>query len=76
MPIPQTKAKGVVTFRNLTEEVVSIPVGTVLTSTGLPGVRFLTLEPGELTGGLKSTVDVPIEAENAGASGKRKQDFI
>jgi len=58
-----------VTFRNLTEEAVSIPVGTVLTSTGLPGVRFLTVESGELASGLKATVDVPIEAESAGASG-------
>jgi hypothetical protein len=69
VPIPQAKAKGVVTFRNLTEEAVGIPIGTVLTSTGLPGVRFLTVESGELVGGLKSTVDVPIEAESAGASG-------
>ena len=69
VPVPQAKAKGVATFRNLTEEAISIPVGTVLTSTGLPGVRFLTMETGELAGGLKSTVDVPVEAESAGASG-------
>jgi len=69
VPVPQAKARGVVTFRNLTEEAVSIPAGTVLTSTGLPGVRFLTVEPVELASGLKATVDVPIEAESAGASG-------
>ena len=69
VPVPQAKARGVVTFRNLTEEAVSIPDGTVLTSTGLPGVRFLTVESVELAGGLKSTVDIPIEADSAGASG-------
>ncbi|MBN1452525.1 MAG: baseplate J/gp47 family protein [Anaerolineales bacterium] len=69
VPVPQVKARGMVTFRNLTEEAVSIPVGTVLTSTSLPGVRFLTVEPGELASGLKATVDVPIEAESVGASG-------
>ncbi len=69
VPIPLNKAVGTVTFRNLTEQPVSIPVGTVLTSTGLPGVRFLTTEPGDLAAGLKATVDVPIEAESAGASG-------
>jgi hypothetical protein len=44
VPLPQNKAEGVVTFRNLTGEPVSIPAGTVLTSTGLPGVRFVTTE--------------------------------
>ena len=76
IPVPQTKAKGVVTFRNLTEGAVSIPAGTVLTSTGLPGVRFQTVETGELEGGLKSTVDVPVEAESAGANGNVEADTI
>ena len=69
VPVPQTKAEGVVTFRNLTEGAVTIPAGTVLTSTGLPGVRFLTVEHGELPGGLKATIDIPVEAESAGATG-------
>jgi len=41
----------------------------VLTSTGLPGVRFVTLETGELPAGLEETVDVPVQAEEPGASG-------
>lgn len=69
VPIPQNKAKGTVTFRNLTDQPVFIATGTVLTSTGLPGIRFLTVEPGELEAGLQETVDVPIQAENAGAAG-------
>jgi Baseplate J-like protein len=69
VPVPLVKARGMVTFRNLTEAEVSLPTGTVLTSTGLPGVRFLTKEPGTLEAGLKATVDVPVEAENAGAAG-------
>jgi hypothetical protein len=69
IPIPQNKAKGAVTFRNLTNESVDIPAGTVLTSTGLPGERFLTVEAGELEAGLQETVDVPVQAENAGSSG-------
>jgi hypothetical protein len=69
VPVPQTKAKGVVTFRNLTEGELTIPAGTVLTSTGLPGVRFLTMEAGELSGGLKATVDVPVQAESPGEAG-------
>jgi hypothetical protein len=69
VPVPQTKAEGVVTFRNLTEQEVIIPAGTVLTSTGLPGVRFLTMEPGELPPELEATVDVSVQAESAGVSG-------
>ena len=69
VPLPQTKAQGVVTFRNLTEETVAIPVGTVLTSTGLPGVRFLTTEYGELSAGLKATIDIPVEADSPGTVG-------
>jgi hypothetical protein len=76
VPIPQTKAEGVVTFRNLTEEEVTIPVGTVLTSTGLPGVRFVTVEHGKLEGGLKATVDIPVEAESAGATGNVEAETI
>jgi hypothetical protein len=58
-----------VTFRNLTEEPVRIPSGTVLTSTGLPGVRFETTEAGEVEAGLKATIDLPVRAEKAGVTG-------
>jgi hypothetical protein len=76
MPVPQTKAEGVVTFRNLTEGELTIPAGTVLTSTGLPGVRFLTMEEGELSGGLEATVDVPVQAESPGAVGNVEAETI
>jgi hypothetical protein len=69
IPIPQNKAKGTVTFRNLTNEPVDIAAGTVLTSTGLPGIRFVTVEAGELEAGLQETVDVPVQAENPGSAG-------
>ena len=74
--VPQSKAEGVVTFRNLTESDVSIPLGTVLTSTGLPGVRFVTTEQGELSGGLNETIEVPIQAEMAGMNGNVEQETI
>jgi hypothetical protein len=77
IPVPLTKAEGVVTFRNLTEEPLSIPAGTVLTSTGLPGVRFQTTEQGELEAGLKAaTVDVPVQAEDAGTAGNVDAETI
>lgn len=76
VPIPQNKAKGTVTFRNLTEEPVMIPAGTVLTSTGLPGVRFLTMKAGRVEGGLQEMIDVPVEAENAGSEGNVDAEAI
>jgi len=76
MPVPLTKAEGMVTFRNLTEEPQTIPAGTVLTSTGLPGVRFLTTEDGELGGGLDETVEVHVEAEEAGSAGNVDAESI
>lgn len=76
VPVPQSISEGEVTFRNLTENEVSIPSGTVLTSTGLPGVRFLTMEDAELPPGLKATADVPIQAESAGAMGNVEAETI
>jgi hypothetical protein len=76
LPVPLTKAEGEVTFRNLTEEGITIPIGSVLTSTGLPGVRFLTVEEGELEGGLEATVNVPVVAEGAGSGGNVEAETI
>jgi hypothetical protein len=76
VPVPQTKAQGIVTFRNLTEEAVIIPTGTMLTSTGLPGMRFLTVEQGKLPGELTATIDIPIEADSAGVVGNVDAETI
>ena len=76
MPVPETKSTGVVTFRNLTQSDIIIYPGTILTSIGLPGVRFITLEEVTLPGELKETVDVPIEAELAGEAGNVEAETI
>jgi len=76
LSVPVSKAEGLVTFRNLTEEPVSIPAGTVLTSIGLPGVRFLTVGNAELEGGLDATIDLPVEAESPGGVGNVEPEAI
>jgi hypothetical protein len=76
MAIPDTRAIGLVTFRNLTEDLVRIPVGTVLLSTGLPGVRFETMEPAQLSEGVNESVEVAIQAELAGTSGNVEAETI
>jgi hypothetical protein len=76
VPVPISRAEGLVTFRNLTEDPVIIPAGTVLTSTGLPGVRFLTVGTGELEAGLEATLDLPVEAESPGRAGNVEAEAI
>ena len=76
MAVPEARAEGVVTFRNLTQEPVRIPVGTILVSTGLPGVRFETIEAAQLPAGINQHVDVAIRAESPGANGNVEVETI
>ena len=71
--VPQSKAKGVVIFRNLTQSAVSIPIGTVVTS---DGVRFATMELGVLNPGVGETVELKIEALEGGLSGNLEAETI
>ncbi|MEM7131394.1 MAG: baseplate J/gp47 family protein [Chloroflexota bacterium] len=60
------KARGTVTFSNLTSRSATIPKGTVVsTSTGTP-VRFTTQYQVELPGGLGQRVDVEVESVEPG----------
>jgi hypothetical protein len=62
-------AAGVARFENLTESAVSIPVGTVVRTAGNPAVRFATQEQALLPAGVGKTVDVPVQALEAGPVG-------
>ena len=72
--IPQSKAKGAVEFRNLTQQAVNVPAGTVLQDA--TGVRFLTIASGEVEAGVGKTLELPIEARNAGVAGNLEADAI
>jgi hypothetical protein len=61
--VPQSKAKGVVIFRNLTQGAVPIPIGTIVSS---EGVRFATTELGLVNAGVGETVELEIEAVEGG----------
>jgi len=71
--VPQSKAKGVVIFRNLTQSAVSIPIGTVVTS---GDVRFATTELGLVNPGVGETVELEIEAVEGGLSGNLDAEAI
>ena len=64
--IPQSKAKGVVEFRNLTQQEVTIPAGTVVQS---ESVRFVTIEDGMVAAGVGKKIELAIEAVDGGIVG-------
>jgi hypothetical protein len=74
--IPQSKAKGVVVFRNLTQQLVTVPAGTIVRTADADGVRFVTTSDGEVHAGIGKTLEVPIEAVEGGLSGNVDADTI
>jgi len=72
--IPQSKAKGAVEFRNLTQQAVTIPVGTVVQNAD--GMRFVTTEDGNLEAGVGKTLELPIEAVEGGIAGNLEAETI
>ena len=71
--VPQSKARGVVIFRNLTQSAVNIPVGTIVVA---GDVRFVTTELGVLNPGVGETVELRIEAVEGGLLGNLEAEAI
>jgi len=74
--IPETEAKGVARFRNLTTSAIQIPLGLVVQTLGSPPIRFVTTAAAEIPKGIGKTVDVPLESVDAGARGNLDVDMI
>ncbi len=74
--IPQDKASGIARFKNLTQQDVTIPAGTVIHNVGEAPVQFATLNDTHLTGKANVIVEVPIEAMEAGAAGNLPADTL
>jgi hypothetical protein len=71
---PQSKAQGVVTFRNLTQQAVRIPSGTVVRTE--ENIRFVTTRNGLVGAGAGETIDLPIEAVESGRSANAGAETI
>jgi hypothetical protein len=71
--VPQLKAKGLVVFRNLTQNEVTIPIGTVVLS---GKVRFVTTEQGLVDAGVGKTLPLPIEAMEGGLAGNLDAETV
>jgi hypothetical protein len=72
--IPQSKAKGNVEFRNLTQQSVNVPAGAVVQNA--EGIRFVTAEDGEVEAGVGKTLELPIEALEGGVAGNLDAEAI
>jgi len=71
--VPQSKANGVVVFRNLTQQADTIPVGTIVSANG---VQFVTTGEGEIESGVGKEIELPIEAVEGGLAGNVEAETI
>ena len=71
---PQSQAKGSVTFRNLTQQAVTIPQGTVVRT--VDNIRFETTREGDVPAGLDETLALPVQAVESGRSGNVDAETI
>jgi hypothetical protein len=72
--VPDSKAKGVAEFRNLTQQSVTIPAGTVVRNAN--GIRFITAVESEVDAGVGKFVQLPIEAVEGGMAGNLDAETI
>ena len=74
--VPDTAASGTVRFRNLTTETVGIPAGTVVSTVGSAPVRFATSVDAVVPAGVGKTMDVSVQATEAGSAGNQPPDSL
>jgi hypothetical protein len=74
--IAQNPSAGMVRFRNLNTGAMDIPSGTIVITTGSPPVRFATTAEAVIPAGLGKSLDVPVQAVDAGSSGNLPADSL
>jgi len=74
--IPQSKAKGVALFRNLTQQAVTVPAGTVVRSADADRIRFVTTRDRIVEAGVGETLELPIEAIEGGLAGNLEAEAV
>ena len=71
--VPQAKARGNAEFRNLTQQAVTVPEGTVVSAAE---VRFATTEEVVVEAGVGESISVPIAAIEGGIAGNVEAETI
>lgn len=69
LTVPDEAARGMARFTNRSRAPVIIPAQTVLLTRSDPPVAFVTVEQVEVPAGKKPSVEVPIQAAQAGSRG-------
>ena len=65
---PKTNAAGSVRFSNLTTGAVKVPSGTIVRMNSSPSIRFASTTEALVPAGVGKTVDVPVQAVEAGSA--------
>ena len=74
--VPQAKARGIVEFRNLTQDAVTIPAGTIVEAARDALIRFVTLKEGVVAAGVGKTIEIEVEAVEGGSAGNLPEDSL
>jgi len=74
--IPEALAQGQARFRNLTTALTIVPVGMVISTLNNPPVRFVTTKEAVVPALFGKTVDIPIQAVDAGSTGNLPPDTL
>ncbi|MBN1305589.1 MAG: baseplate J/gp47 family protein [Anaerolineales bacterium] len=74
--VPQKKATGIVEFSNYSGHDRVIPAGTEISTAGDDPLLFVTLEDGNLPGGVGEIIRVPVEAVEMGAEGNLEANTL
>ncbi|HBG74354.1 MAG: hypothetical protein A2X25_13625 [Chloroflexi bacterium GWB2_49_20] len=74
--VPDKFATGIITFTNLTETEVVIPAGTIVTRLDNAGIRFETIEKGELVARIGEAIDLPVRALTPGEAGNMEANSL
>jgi hypothetical protein len=67
--VPDKKASGEVTFRNLSDREIFIPEGTIVRTGGDPLIRYETTKEAILKSGIESLIEVPVLCLSGGTIG-------
>ncbi|RPI92448.1 MAG: hypothetical protein EHM40_12975 [Chloroflexi bacterium] len=74
--VPHSQAQGIVVFRNVTQQAVTVPAGTIVQTADADAVRFVTTSAGKVAAGIGKTLEAPVEALESGLSGNVNEDTI
>ena len=76
VPVPQFSASGIVRFANLTDHVVNIPEGTIVTTLGPESIRFVTTQAGRVLAGPGASASIPVKATTPGSQGNVQENSL